>query len=278
MPGSLALHFNIDLAGGHANNFLVQNVTRALVDKLVVKYAGTILQDTVGYDIFKIWEDLFLSQEERDNMILEGIQSEDLCKIRSGAGDKETSGVAAENKLNMVFGTKYRIRLDHQILTDHDVFYPQALYNDLVFELTLAPASQVVKGSDPTKLKYRLTNIQHEYEMIRSGTLAAEAKSVYTTGKEFLYDHVMQDKMVTFSKGADTRINLRVNPQRRSLKGIHLLFVEPYVAGTRDTEKYFNLDLTKVSVTVNGSPNMLCSNGIEGKVGGGQPLLCQDKK
>ena len=70
VPGSLALLFNIDLAGGHANNFLVQNVTRALVDRLVVKYAGEILQDKVGYDIFKIWEDLFLSQEERDNMIL----------------------------------------------------------------------------------------------------------------------------------------------------------------------------------------------------------------
>ena len=54
VPGSLALLFNIDMDGGHENNFLVQNVTRALVDKLVVKYACTILQDTVGYDIFKI--------------------------------------------------------------------------------------------------------------------------------------------------------------------------------------------------------------------------------
>ena len=48
VPGSLALRFNIDLSGGHANNFLVDNVGRALVDKLVVKYSGTILQDTVG--------------------------------------------------------------------------------------------------------------------------------------------------------------------------------------------------------------------------------------
>ena len=61
VPGSLALRFNIDLSGGHANNFLVDNVGRALVDKLVVKYSGTILQDTVGYDIYKIFEDLFLS-------------------------------------------------------------------------------------------------------------------------------------------------------------------------------------------------------------------------
>ena len=67
VPGSLALVFEIDLAGGHANNYLVQNVSRALVDKVVVKYEGNVLQETVGYDIFKIWEDLFLPQEEQDN-------------------------------------------------------------------------------------------------------------------------------------------------------------------------------------------------------------------
>ena len=89
--GSLALVFDIDLSGGHANNFLVQNVMRALVDRLVVKSAGRTLQETVGYDIYKTFEDLFLSQEERDNRILEGIQSEDLCKIRSDAGARKTS-------------------------------------------------------------------------------------------------------------------------------------------------------------------------------------------
>jgi len=171
VPGSLALVFDIDLSGGHADNFLVQNVTLALVDKLVVKFGGTILQDTVGYDIYKVFEDLFLSQEKRDCMFLEGVQSEDLCKIRSGAGDKKTSGVNAENKLNEVYGKKYRIRLDHQIVTDHGIFYPQALYNNLTFVVTLAPASQVVKGSEKTELKYKMTNIRLEYEIIRSKTL-----------------------------------------------------------------------------------------------------------
>jgi len=126
VPGSLALRFDIDSSGGHDNNFLVQNVTRALDDKLIVKFTGTILQDTVGYDIYKTFEDLFLSGEKRDNMVPERIQSEDLCKISSGAGDKKTSGVAAENKRNEIYGTKYRIRLDHQTLTDHGAFYPQA--------------------------------------------------------------------------------------------------------------------------------------------------------
>ena len=151
------------------------------------------------------------------------------------------------------------------MLTDHGVFYPQALYNDLVFELTFAHSSQVVKGSDPANLKYKLINTELEYEMIRSRTLADEAHSVYSTSKEFLYDHVQRPEMVSFPKGLGTRFNIKVNPQRRSLKGILLLFVEPYAPGARDSEKYFNPDLKKVSVTVNGSPNMLYNSGIEGK-------------
>jgi len=92
VPGSLSLRFDTDLSGGHANNFLVQNVTRALVSKMVAKFAGTILQDTVGYDILKIFEDLFLSQEQHDNILLEEIQSEDLSKIRSNALTRKPRG------------------------------------------------------------------------------------------------------------------------------------------------------------------------------------------
>ena len=264
VPGSMALRFDIDLSGGHANNFLVQNVSRALVSQMKLTFGGTTLEDTVDYDVYKTFQDLFLPGEKRDNMVPEGIQSEDLSKIRSGAGDAKTSGVDAEKKLNEVYGKKYRINLDHQILTDHGIFYPQALYNDLVFELTLAPASQVVKGSDPAKLKYKLTNIQLEYEMIHSENLAEEAESVYTSGKEFVYDHVMMDKVTPINRGTDTRINIKVNAQRRSMK-ILLPFVVPYAAGTRDSEKYIFPDLKKISVTVNGSPNMLYNNGIESR-------------
>ena len=47
VPDSLALLFDIVLSGGHANNFLVQTVMRALVDKLVLTFAGIVFQDTV---------------------------------------------------------------------------------------------------------------------------------------------------------------------------------------------------------------------------------------
>ena len=266
VAGSLALVFNINLklTGAHANNFLVQNVSRALVNKLVVKFAAATVQDTDSYNIYKTFEDLFLSMDKRENMLREGIQSVDLNRIRSGAGDKKTTGVDEENALNAVYGTKYRINLDHPILTDHGVFYPQALYNDLVFELTLAPAHEVVKGSDASKLGYKLENIQMEYEVIRSQTLADEATSTYKSGKEFAYDYVMRERVVPITRGSDTRLNLRVNPQRRSLKGILLLFISPYTPGNRDSEYYFNPDITKVAVTVNGVPNRVYNEGISG--------------
>ena len=266
VPGSLALVFDINLkvTGAHANNYLVQNVSRALVDKLIVKFASTIVQDTTSYGIYKTFEDLFLSRDERENMLREGVQSTVLNKIRSGAGDKATSSVDAENALNPVYGTKYRINLDHASLTDHGVFYPQALYNDLVFELTLAAAHEVVRGSDGTKLGYKLENIQLEYEVIRSQSLADEAMSTYAGGKEFAYDLVMREKVVPITRGSDTHLNLRVNPQRRSLKGILLLFINSYAAGARDTEHYFNPDITKVKVTVNGVPNRVYNEGLSG--------------
>ena len=267
VAGSLAPVFNINLkvTGAHANNFLVQNVSRALVDKFTIKFAGTMIQDTDGYNIYKTFKDLFLSKEERENMLREGIQSVDLNRIRSGSGDKKTSGVDGENALNVVYGTKYRLNLDHPILTDHGVFYPQALYNDLIFELTLAPAHQVVKGpTSGNKLGYKLENIQMEYEVIRSKTLADKAMSTYRSGKEFAYDYIMRERVVLIKRDTDILLNLRVNPQRRSLKGILLLFISPYTVGNRDSEYYFNPDITKVKVTVNGVPNRVYNEGISG--------------
>ena len=265
VPGSLALVFDINLkvTGAHANNHLVQNLSRALVEKLIVKFASTIVQDTTSYGIYKTFEDLFLSKDERENMLREGIQSVALNKLRSGAGDKDDSD-AGRNALNAVYGTKYRINLDHPILTDHGVFYPKALYNDLVFELTLAAAHEVVKGSDGTKLGYKLENIQLEYDVIRSKYLAAEVASTYASGKEFAYDLVIREKVVPITRGSDTHLNLRVNPQRRSLKGILLLFINPYAAGSRDTEHFFNPDITKVKVTIDGVPNRVYNEGLSG--------------
>ena len=195
-----------------------------------------------------------MTEKERANRLSEGIQSEDLAKIRCNAGDKKTNGI---------YGSKYRIPIDHEILKNHGVFFPRALSGELLFELILAPASHVVKGTDVTKLDYELTNIQLEYEVIHSKSLADEVESNYKNGKRLMYEHVTHHKTISFSKGTDSIINESINVPRRSMKGLLLLFYEGYVGGARDSEKTFNPDITEVKVTVNGIPNKIYSQGMK---------------
>ena len=111
---------------------------------------------------------------------------------------KKSSGGDKENKLNEVYGNKYRISFDHEILRDHGLFYPRALADELVYNITLAPANMVLKGSDPTKLDYELSNIQLKYETLhehdeddKSVTfLARDVESTYPIGKIFMYEDI----------------------------------------------------------------------------------------
>jgi len=96
----------------------------------------------------------------------------------------------------------------------------------------------VVKGSEKTELKYKLTNIRLAYEIIRSKTLADEARSVYSSGNEFAYDHVQRLKMVSFKKETDTRLNIKVDAQRRSLKAIPLLFRKMHLPGSDESQRH----------------------------------------
>ena len=144
-------------------------------------------------------------------MFLEGIQNDNLNKVLCHTGNKLTTGVDPEKDLSIVYDSKYRIKIDHQIVTGHGVFYPRPLYHDLIFKLTLAPASIVVKGSDATKPVYKLKNIQLEYEMIRSKYLAAGATSVLSSGKEFAFYDIQRFTLRQFDLKDDTVITFRMN-------------------------------------------------------------------
>ena len=138
----------------------------------------------------------------------------------------------------MVINTEFHFN-DHEILKDHGVFCPRALDDEFVFEVRLAPASNVVLGTDPSKLGYELYNLKLEYEVIHNKELAVEGKLNYLNGKRYMYEHVTHHKTISFAAGTTSIINESVNVPRRSMKGILMLFYEPYTAGTRDSEKYF---------------------------------------
>ena len=162
VPGSVFLLFNLTLSG-HEGNTVVNNLSRSLVKRQRVVFGGESLQDTMNYDLFQTYHDLFLPKEERENMLRHGISSENMRKLRTNAGDKDTSN-AKEVAMAALHNTKYCIPLDHPILTDHGVFYPKSLPHPLKFEICLAPVSDVVVFSDTTKPPtYTITNLELEY-------------------------------------------------------------------------------------------------------------------
>ena len=262
VPGSAYLTFDLNVTG-HANNTLVNNVGSNLVKRKRVLFSGEVLQDTLDYDLFQTYHDLHLSKEARDDMLRYGESSENTRKLRTDAGDKDDSTDAKEVTMATLYGTKYCIPLDHPILLNHGVFYPKGLSHPLKFEITLGGVSDIVVYSDTTKPpNYKITNLELKYRSVSSEYLANRALEAYKVGHAFFYENVLRHKTFTLSKPNDSVINEHVNVPRRSMTGLLFLFTAPSVAGTRDSEKFVNPDITSVKIDIDGVPNMLYSRGM----------------
>ena len=75
-----------------------------------------------------------------------------------------------------------------------------------------------------------------------------------------LYDRILRHRKVIVNK-SDTVWNWAFNTPCKSLKGILVLFEEER-SSTRDTSKFYNPKIQKVSVIVEGKPNQLCAQGM----------------
>ena len=261
VPGSVYLTFDLNVTG-HANNTLVNNVGRNLVKRQRVLFGGEVLQDTLDYDLFQTYHDFFLSKEARDDMLWYGVSNVNTRKLRTDPGDKDDSTDAKEVAMAALYGTKYCIPLDHPILLNHGVFYPKGLSHPLKFEITLGGVSDIVVYSDTTKPpNCKITNLELEYQSVSSEYLANRALEAYKVGHVF-YENVLRHKTFTFSKPNDSVINEHVNVLRRSMTGLLFLITAPSDAGTRDSEKIVNPDITSVKIDIDGVPNMLYSRGM----------------
>ena len=199
VPGSVYLRFDLNV-DGHANNTLVNNVAQNLVSRLKVNFGNQTLQDTVRYDLLKTYEDLFTDREDK---LRQGISSENMRRLRTNAGDKDTSN-AKELFLSAIHNTKYYIPIDHPILNDHGVLYPRALSQPLRFKITFASVENVVVFSDETKPpNYKITNLELKYQCIQSEYLAKQAAEEYQVGRGFLYENIILHKTFNISKGTE---------------------------------------------------------------------------
>ena len=75
-----------------------------------------------------------------------------------------------------------------------------------------------------------------------------------------LYDRILRHRKIIVNK-SDKVWNRAFNMPCKSLKGILVLFEEEKTY-TRDTSKFYNPKIQKVSVIVEGKPNQLYAQGM----------------
>ena len=263
VPNSVRLAFDFVIVGGEANDTVVNNLGRNLVSNFKVLLGGETLQDTVRYDLFTTYHDSFLSKDERTKRIRQGISSENMRKLRTGAGDAVTSD-PGQVSLGKIYGKRHHIPINHPILDDHGVFRPISLRETLKFEITLAPAFNILVSSDASKgQSYKLNNLELEYTSISSDYLAQEAAAAYNSGKGFFYENVQLHKTFELDKATSSVINEHINVPRRSMSGILCLFNDAITAGTRDAEKFVNPAMLSVAINMDGLPNKLYSQNMQ---------------
>ena len=265
VPGMANLSFNIELSStANLKRTLVSNIGRAIIKKLAVKFEGNEILSIDDFDIFACYRDLWKTKSEKRNAIWQGIISNDGCtgnciKSRINAGD-ENAGVAQDKAIADAYRNKFIIPLDFETLDSAAPYYQAGLGNRLCYKFTFNDYNRVTKSTVASPdATYKITDTSLEYEILTQPDLARSIRSEYQH-MALLYDRILRHRQISVNK-SDTMWNWSFNMPCKSLKGIRVLF-EKEKSYTRDTSKFYNPKVQKVSVAVEGKPNQLYAQGM----------------
>ena len=182
--------------------------------------------------------------------------------MRINAGDKSASNVQ-DKAIADAYGNKFIIPLDFEMLDSAAPYCQAGLEHRLCYELTFNDYNRVTKSrvSSPKvpDAKYKITDISLEYEIATQPDLVRSIRSKYQH-MALLYDRILRHRKIIVNK-SDTVRNWAFNMPCKSLKGILILFEEEK-SYTRDTSKFYNPKIKKVSVIVEGKPNQSYTQGM----------------
>ena len=183
--GMANLSFKIELTSAvDPNRTLVSNIGRAIIKKLAVKFEGNEIMSVDDFDVLACYRDLWKTKSEKRNTIRQGIISTDGCmenciKLRIYAGDKNTSN-AQDKAIADVYGNKFIIPFDFEMLDSAAPCYQAGLGNRLCYKLTFNDYNRVIKSAVLPKVpdaKYKITDISLEYEIVTQPDLARSIRS-----------------------------------------------------------------------------------------------------
>ena len=187
---------------------------------------------------------------------------ENCIKLRINDGDKN-AGVTRDKAIADAYGNKFIITLDFEMLDSAVPYYQAGLRNRLCYELTFNDYNRVTKSavSSPNvpDAKYKITEISLEYDIVTQPDLVRSIRSEYQH-MALLYNRILRHRQISVNK-SDTMWDWSFNMPCKSLKGTLVPFEEEK-SYMRDTSKFYNPGIQKVSVTIEGKPNQLYSKGM----------------
>ena len=261
------LSFNIELSSkADLNRMLPSNIGRAIVKTLAVKFKGNEILSADDFDMFACYQDLWKTDSEKRNAVRQGIISNDGCtlncmELRINAGDKNAT-VTHDYAIAKAYGNKFIILLDFEMLDSAMPYYQAGLGNRLCYEVTSNGYGKVInalKQTPSSDASYKISNISLEYEIVTQPDLASRI-STECQNMALQYDRILRQRQIPVNK-SDTTWNWSFNTLCKSLKGILVLF-EGEQSYKRDTSKFYNPKIQKISVIVEGKPNQLYAQGI----------------
>ena len=207
-------------------------------------------------DIYHCYIDSWKTPTERVNMAYQGIGKTNMLKHRVGVGnatpDKEDQAIAK------AYGNRFCIPLDFELLETHMPFYQAGLGDRLEYELTFNDYNKVIRSTDPTS-SYIIKNICLEFDIVSDTELARQIRQQVDGKMVILYDRILRHRKIPKHK-SDTLWNINLNVPARSMKGILMLFED---LDRTSMEYYYNPEITKVEITIEGVPNQLYSQGMK---------------
>ena len=154
----------------------VQNLGRALVTEKHLKFNGKSATSINEHDEYKLYTDLWLSKGERKHRFLQGIQESLGLKHRVGAKKAAVGGdlenvIDEQKAITKAYANTFYIPFDDELFNDVSPFCPYHINDNVIVEIKLAEAKDVVISSDKGT-SYEMSDLHLEWDRIMDDTLA----------------------------------------------------------------------------------------------------------
>ena len=262
VPDTLKITFNLEVESKDKTRSVVNNVGRALVKKKVLMLGSKEI-DTVNQSyIYGTYKDLYLSKQEREEELLQGIQSATGLKARVGATKADGTALTLtkeENAIKKTVSNRFSIPLDFDFFK-HPT-YPYGLREDLIGRLELNSAKKILLASGDTAATYKISDIALEYDAIFDLDCAAMFENLYSETSIPCTKVTAVHHQALSKKSENWKIDIN-NLSVRSLQELLLLFVEKQSNFGNENEKFYNPSIKKILTTINGIPHQLYPGGL----------------